>query len=329
MSSTEMSSTEMSSTEDVLRETISKLSLDINLIPEDFTYFICVITRMIEYRKNEKLYRKDKAVNEVSGESISSNTFSEKTVETEKESSIIEHGSKKIVEADEESLIIEDGSEKTLKNEKESLIMDSPTTVTAKPSFKEILKKDLPPSNVDTSYTIVSSNSVTSTNSSRDSEQHYSIRGIADIDEEVIEKMKHNSEMNKNIEEIINKNKKIYNIDTLIKSLLYARIPMWKIMFYFYISNKDFDISSSISAEDARQNDKKFQILEDYTKNKLINFDDTHPYYEYIEYYFDKTIDYNRDNDFYSCKKDKSGNPIVLIFKNRFLKLINKYIMNY
>jgi hypothetical protein len=52
-------------------------------------------------------------------------------------------------------------------------------------------------------------------------------------------------------------------------------------------------------------------------------------YYEYIEYYFDKTIDYNRDNDFYSCKKDKSGNPIVLIFKNRFLKLINKYIMHY
>jgi hypothetical protein len=203
-------------------------------------------------------------------------------------------------------------------------VKESSSTKTLKRSFKEILTKDGSLSNIDTSSNIVSSISVTSTNSSRDSEQQYSIRGIANIDEEIIEKMKHNSEMNKNIEEITTKNKKIYNIDTLIKSLLDARIPMWKIMFYFYISNKDFDISSSISAEDARQNDKKFQILEDYTKNKLIDFDHTHPYYEYIEYYFDKTIDYDSNNDYYSCKKDKSGNPIVLIFKNRFLKLINK-----
>ena len=290
----------MSSVDDVLRETISKLSLDVNLKTEDFTYLISEFARIIEYRKNQDLYYNNQSVNDESPE---------KTIETEKESPIIEHC-----------------SEKTVEDENESLIMDSPTTVTGKPSFKEILKKDLPPSNIDTSSTIVSSNSVTSTNSSHNSEQQVFIRGIANIDEEIIEKMKNNSEMNKNIKEITTKNKKIYNIDTLIKSLLYAGIPMWKIMFYFYISNKQFDISASTSSKDALQNDKMFQILEDYSKNKLIDFNDTHPYYEYIEYYFDKTIDYNSINDYYTCKKNKSGNPIVLIFKNRFVKLINNFI---
>ena len=290
----------MSSIDDVLRETISKLSLDVNLKTEDFTYLIGEFARIIEYRKNQDLYYNNQSVN---------NESPQKTIETEKESPIIEHC-----------------SEKTVEDEKESLIMDSPTTVTEKPSFKEILKKDLPPSNVDTSSTIVSSNSVTSTNSSHNSEQQVFIRGIANIDEEIIEKMKNNSEMNKNIKEITTKNKKIYNIDTLIKSLLYAGIPMWKIMFYFYISNKQFDISASTSSKDALQNNKMVQILEDYSKNKLIDFNDTHPYYEYIEYYFDKTIDYNSDNNYYTCKNDKSGNPIVLIFKNRFVKLINNFI---
>ena len=191
------------------------------------------------------------------------------------------------------------------------------------PTYSEILKKDSPISPI-SSQSVVSSNSVTSTNSSRNSGQQYSIGGIVLFEEEIIEKMKHNPEMNKNIDEITIKNKKIYNIDTLIKSLLDAGIPMWKIMFYFYISNKEYDISASSSSEDARQNDKKFQILEDYSKNKLINFDDNHPFYEYIKYYFDKTIEYNSNNDFFTCKKDKGGNPIVLIFKNRFVKLIKK-----
>lgn len=191
------------------------------------------------------------------------------------------------------------------------------------PTYSEILKKDSPISPI-SSQSIVSSNSVTSTNSSRNSGQQYSIGGIVLFEEEIIEKMKHNPEMNKNIDKITIKNKKIYNIDTLIKSLLDAGIPMWKIMFYFYISNKEYDISASSSREDARQNDKKFQILEDYSKNKLINFDDNHPFYEYIKYYFDKTIEYNSNNDFFTCKKDKGGNPIVLIFKNRFVKLIKK-----
>jgi len=300
----------MSSINDVLRETISKLSFDINIKTEDLTFLIGEFARIIEFRKNEELYYNNQPVNEVS--TSESNVFKEKTVEAEKQSSIIENGSEKTVEVNEESLI-----------------MDSPTTVTAKPSFKEILKKDLPVSNVDTSSTILSSNSVTSTNSSRNSGLQYSIRGIANFEDETIEKMKNNHEMSKNIEEITSKSKKIYNIDSLIKSLLDCGIPMWKIMFYFYISNKEFDISASSSIEDARQNDKKYEILEDYSKNKLINFDDTHPFYEYIEYYFDKTIEYNRDNDFYTCKKDKSGNPIALIFKNRFVKLINKAMMRY
>jgi hypothetical protein len=90
------------------------------------------------------------------------------------------------------------------------------------------------------------------------------------------------------------------------------------------MSNKNFDISASTSQEDARQNDKKDKILEDYSNNKLIEFDDEHPYYEYIEYYFNKTI--NTNGDTYTCKKDKNGNPIVLILKKKFLLLINKFI---
>lgn len=299
----------MTSIDDVLRETISKLSLDTNLKTEDFTYLIGEFARIIEYRKNQEFYYNNQQMNEVS------NTFSDNTTEP---------GFEKADENKKESAIIETSPEKTSQNNEEPSTTESPTTVTAKPSFKEILKKDGSNSNIDTSSNVVSSNSVTSTNSSRNSGQQHSIAGIGIFDEEIIEKMKHNPEMNKNIEEITIKNKKIYNIDTLIKSLLDAGIPMWKIMFYFYISNKEFDISSSTSSEDARQNDKKFQILEDYSKNKLINFDDTHPFYEYIEYYFDKTIDYNSKNDYFISKKDKSGNPIVLIFKNRFVKLINK-----
>jgi hypothetical protein len=303
----------MTSIDDVLRETISKLSLDANLKTEDFTYLIGEFARIIEYRKNQEFYYNNQPMNEVNG--CVSNTSSENTIES---------GFEKADESKKESVIIETSPEKTSQNNEEPSTTESPTTVTAKPSFKEILKKDGSNSNIDTSSNVVSSNSVTSTNSSRNSGQQHSIAGIGIFDEEIIEKMKHNPEMNKNIEEITIKNKKIYNIDTLIKSLLDAGIPMWKIMFYFYISNKEFDISASSSIEDARQNDKKFQILEDYSKNKLINFDDTHPFYEYIEYYFDKTIDYNSKNDYFISKKDKSGNPIVLIFKNRFVKLINK-----
>jgi hypothetical protein len=274
----------INSNNEVLKQTFCKLIKDVSGTG-DLNHLLTETTKIIEYRRNEELFLKQELVD-------SNNSTSQYVNENNNQ-------------VDETKL--------------EEIDVDRPIS-SNKPSFSEILKKDLPPS------TIVSSISVTSTNSSRNSEQQHSIRGITFFDDETIEKMTHNPEMNKNIEKITSKNKKIINIDILIKSLLDCGVPMWRIMFYFYISNKEFDISASTSSEDARQNDEKFQILEDYSNNKLIDFNDTHYYYQYIEYYFDKTIAYNSENDYYTCKKDKSGNPIVLIFKNKFVKLINNFI---
>ena len=277
-----MSSIEMSSIEDVLRETISKLCLNRNIKPEDLTRLIDELTRVIEYRKNEELYYKNQLVNEEStGES---NVVESKAVENKKE---------------------------------EFPIMESPTTVTVKPSFSQILKKDLPPSTlVDTSSNIVSSNSVTSTNSSRNSEPKTIIRGIAEGNE---------NEDNESINHMFEKNKIINNIDDFINSMVENGFPMWRIIYYLYISNKEIDKSASTSTEDARHNDMKYQIFEAYTSNKLINFNEKHSYYEFMEYYFKKIIKYEeKDKKYVINKLDVKGTPINLFLKKRFLRQINE-----
>jgi hypothetical protein len=304
----------MTSINAVLNETISKLCLDPNIKTEDLTYLISECARIIEYRKNEEFYYNNQPVNEVSTSvSTSASTVDE---------------------------------EKTVKIEEEFPIMESPTTVNVKPSFKEILKKDLPPSNVDTSSAIVSSNSVTSTNSSRNSEQQYFITGIDRFyDEESISLMEKNSQMinagvkngvEDGIKFIISKNKLITNLDDFIKSLLNNDVPLWKIKFYLYISNKEYDLTSSTSVEDAEHNVKAIEIFNDYsipngmkdyfegtvidklTGAETYVYIKDHKYNKYIDYYFNKTIEYNKG--VYTCKKD----TIVLIFRNRFLHLINK-----
>jgi hypothetical protein len=86
------------------------------------------------------------------------------------------------------------------------------------------------------------------------------------------------------------------------------------------MSNKKYDLTASISTEDVNGP----EILHAYHSNQLIDFNDkdgriveNHKYYKYIDYYFNKTIQYS--NGIYTCKKD----TIVLIFRNRFLHLIN------
>jgi len=284
----------MSSIDKVLRETISKLSLDINIKTEDLTYLISEFAKIIEFRTNEVLYHSNQqfqAENEVSTNILQN--IEEKSDNVTMQAVVAEEPQKKV------DVVI-----KTL-------------------TFSDVLRKDLPISPIST-QSVVSSNSVTSTNSSRDSEQQYFINGINDASDETRENMAKNVEMRDNIDGIISKNKIISNPDNFINSMLDCEIPMWKVMFYFYMSNKQYDISASTSKEDARQNDKKIDILQDYSNNLLINYDESHPYHEYIEYYFNKTIEYN--NSKYICKKDKEGHPIVLIFKNRFLKLINNFI---
>ena len=270
----------MSSIDDVLRETISKLSLDTNLKTEDFTYLIGEFARIIDYRKNQEFYYNNESVNEVSGGSII-NIFSEKTIEADKESPIIEHGSKKTVET-----------------EKESTIIESPTTVTLKRSFKEILTQDGSQSNVDTSSSIVSSNSVTSTNSSRNSGQQYSIEGISYENP---------------------KNQKVDNIHEFINSMLDQGILMWRIIYYIYISNKEFDNSASTSAQDAENNVKALEILAAYSSNQLLNFNEIHEFFPYMKYYFEKIIKYE-DGKYV---KNITGN---IFLKTRFLSQINSRI---
>lgn len=281
----------MSSIDTVLRETISKLSLDINIKTEDLTYLIGEFARIIEFRTNEVLYHNTQ---QFQAEAVSTNI----PQNIEENSAIVEQA------------IVEEPQKKV------DVVIKTPT-------FSDVLRKDLPISPIST-QSVVSSNSVTSTNSSRDSEQQYFINGINDSNDETRENMEKNAEMRDNIDGIVSKNKIISNPDNFINSMLDCEIPMWKVMFYFYMSNKQYDISASTSKEDARQNDKKIDILQDYSNNLLINYDEAHPYHEYIEYYFNKTIEYN--NGKYICKKDKEGHPIVLIFKNRFLKLINNFI---
>jgi len=263
----------------VLIGTISNLCLDSNIKTEDLTYLIGELTRIIEFRANEELYYNNQPVNE---EIISVSVVPEE-----------ERTEKKIVP-----------------------IMESPTTVTVKPSFCQILKKDILPSNI-VSSNIVSSNSVTSTNSSRNSESKTLIRGIGEG----------NNEDNESINHMFEKNKIIINIDDFINSMDDKGFPMWKIIYYLYISNKEMDNSGSSSSEDAIHNGMTKKIFEDYTSNKLINFNEKDSYYEFMEYYFNKIIKF--DGKYVVSKTDIKGEPITLFLKKRFLRQINERLKQY
>jgi hypothetical protein len=294
--------------EQILEETLFKLIKQEELNSSDLNYLLGEVIRLIEFRKNEKLYNEQFNQNiDVNPQYFEGNS-NEVSVEASAQATVEQ---KSVVNP--QSI---DASSVDNSDSKKALV-EIPSVNTK--TFKDVLSKNLSPSD-----SIVSSNSVTSTNSSHNSEQKYFIRGINEANEAMIETMKQHSKFNVSIDDIIKTNKIITNPNDFINSMLDYGIPMWKIMYYFYMSNKNFDISASTSQEDARQNDKKDQILEDYSNNKLIDFDIKHPYYKYIEYYFNKTIDTNGDT--YTCKKDKNGNPIVLILKKRFLLLINKFI---
>ena len=290
--------------EQILEETLFKLIKQEELNSSDLNYLLGEVIRLIEFRKNEKLYNEQFNQNT----DVNPQYFEGNGNQVSVEASVEE---KSVVN----SQTIEKSSVDNSESKKALVEIPSVNTKT----FKDVLSKNLSPSD-----SIVSSNSVTSTNSSHNSEQKYFIRGINEANEAMIETMKQNPQFKDKIDDIIKTNKIITNPNDFINSMLDYGIPMWKIMYYFYMSNKNFDISASTSQEDARQNDKKDKILEDYSNNKLIEFDDEHPYYEYIEYYFNKTIDTKGDT--YTCKKDKNGNPIVLILKKKFLLLINRFI---
>jgi hypothetical protein len=159
------------------------------------------------------------------------------------------------------------------------------------PTFSEILKRDLP-------ISPVSPQSVTSTNSSRNSGQQYSIEGISYENP---------------------KNQKVDDIHEFINSMKEQCIPMWKIIYYIYISNKEFDNSASTSVDDAKNNAKANEILEAYSTNKLLNFDEKHEFFPYMKYYFEKIIKYE-DGKYV---KNITGN---IFLKTRFLSQINSRI---
>ena len=181
---------------------------------------------------------------------------------------------------------IEENSDKSLGKEHEIKV-----DVNKAPTFSEILKRDLP-------ISPVSPQSVTSTNSSRNSGQQYSIEGISYENP---------------------KNHKIYDIDEFINSMRDQGILMWKIIYYIYISNKEFDNSASTSEEDAKNNVKAPEILNAYSSNKLLNFNETHEFFPYMKYYFEKII---------KCEDEKYVKNITgnIFFKTRFLRQINNLI---
>ena len=190
------------------------------------------------------------------------------------------------------------------KNKKTEIVQDIenleqfPKLEEKKQSYKEAAGKGIPSSPS-------SSNSVMSTNSSHNNEQFDDTKYITGI-----------TKGNQN-------NYIITNINDFIYSMINIKIPMWKIMYYLYISNKEFDNSVSTSTEDAKNNQIADEILDAHSSNKLIKFDENHEYYSFIAYYFNKIIRY--ENNEYSIKiKNKEGNSIRLFFRTRFLIQINK-----
>jgi hypothetical protein len=169
--------------------------------------------------------------------------------------------------------------------------------VSKAPTFSEILKKDLPISPI-SSQSVVSSNSVTSTNSSRNSGQQYFIEGISYENP---------------------KNQKVDDINEFMNSMLEQGIVMWRIIYYIYISNKEFDNSASTSVEDAENNIIAPKILAAYSSNQLLNFNEIHEFFPYMKYYFEKIIKY--ENGKYV--KNITGN---IFLKTRFLSQITSRI---
>ena len=165
------------------------------------------------------------------------------------------------------------------------------------PTYSEILKKDSPISPI-SPQSVVSSNSVTSTNSSRNSGQQYSIEGISYENP---------------------KNQKVDDINEFINSMLDQGILMWRIIYYIYISNKEFDNSASTSPQDAENNVKALEILAAYSSNQLLNFNEIHEFFPYMKYYFEKIIKYE-DGKYV---KNITGN---IFLKTRFLSQINSRI---
>ena len=165
------------------------------------------------------------------------------------------------------------------------------------PTDSEILKKDSPISPI-SPQSVVSSNSVTSTNSSRNSGQQYSIEGISYENP---------------------KNQKVDDINEFINSMLDQGILMWRIIYYIYISNKEFDNSASTSPQDAENNVKALEILAAYSSNQLLNFNEIHEFFPYMKYYFEKIIKYE-DGKYV---KNITGN---IFLKTRFLSQINSRI---
>ena len=146
---------------------------------------------------------------------------------------------------------------------------DENPTITESKSWTAVVKKNAPPSSV-------CSNSVSSTICSRDNEQQ-----------------EDNDNEHKFIKGITKGSEKLYiihGINEFIESMLNQGIEFWKIQYYIYFSNKENDTTCSVSKEDAKHQEMAPKILEAYTQNKLLNFDNTHDFYEFIEYYFNKII---------------------------------------
>lgn len=179
-----------------------------------------------------------------------------------------------------------------------SLKNENPTIAESK-SWSAIVKANAPPSSV-------CSNSVSSTICTRDNEQ---LEDDEDDEHRVIKGITKGSEKLYIINEINN----------FIESMLNQDIALWKIQYYIYFSNKENDTTCSVSKEDAKHQEMAPKILEAYSQNKLLHFDDTHEFYEYIEYYFNKIV-------------KKEGGKYVknitapIILKVKFLLQINKRI---
>jgi len=253
----------------ILNETISKLSENIS----NTGFLNHIILEMTNFIENENFYREQQLQENVSN-------ISSQNIETNSANSA--NSSNSANSANNNECLVEEPEIKV--------------DVIKTPTFKDILKKDLPISPI--SSKSVSSESVTSTNSSRNSGQQYFIEGLSYENP---------------------KNQKIDDLDEFINSMLEQGIPMWRIKYYIYFSNKEFDNSASISAEDAENNVKSIEILLAYSSNKLLNLDENHEFFQYIKYYFNKIIKIEGGK----YVKTISGN---IFLKTRFLSQINNRI---
>ncbi len=247
---------------------------------DDLNYLISQASGIIAFRENEML-----------GYNSPVQEVSEVEIDNQSPKGVIENQSPKVV--------IENQSPKEDISVSSVFSKDENPTITESKSWSAIVKANAPPSSV-------CSNSVSSTICSRDNEQQ------GDYDNE-----------HKFIKGITKGSEKLYiihGINDFIESMLEQGIEFWKIQYYIYFSNKENDTTCSVSKEDAKHQEMAPKILEAYTQNKLLNFDNTHNFYEFIEYYFNKIV--KKKDGKYS--KNITA-PIVL--KVKFLLQINRRIM--